>query len=187
MKRFLLSISFTIFVTTLALADVPSPEKKSAGVTTSLSIRLDREATEAKLIIPRSQLKQLRAELDALDNGTDETAAAGVSRTQTIVGGAFLSLAMLFAGLWFVKPAKLSARNGNAVAVVIFSGFALATVAFGNAGPPAEARSITGKMFSEAVHIYGFGFGKIKLEVSGDVSNPTLIVPNPPGQRKTEE
>jgi hypothetical protein len=61
-------------------------------------------------------------------------------------------------------------------AVFAIGGFVM--MAYGNAGPPAEARTITGKMFSQAVHLYGFGSGKIKLEVSDKERTPVLIVPN---------
>jgi hypothetical protein len=188
MERTVASILLTLLISITCFADIPRPDKpknvpaKSASVDTHLSIELDRDAKEAKLIIPRSQLKQLRAELEALDSGSDDTAfAAGVTRIQTIVGGMFLSLAFVFAGFVFVRSGRLSA-NGTKVAAasaIVFAGGAFATIAFGNAGPPAEARSITGKMFTRALHIYGFGGGKIKLEVSDDVKTPKLIVPNP--------
>jgi hypothetical protein len=119
--------------------------------------------------------------LDALDSGDDTASAGGVTGIQTIVGGVFLSLAFVFAGFWFVKPGRLSAKGGKATAAaaIIFAGGAFAAIAFGNAGPPAEARSITGKMFSKALHAYGTGGGKIKLEVSDEVTGPKLVVPNP--------
>ena len=197
MRNVFLVISLTIFISSIAFGDIPRPDKPkenppkaNGGIDTTLSIELSRDAKEAKLIIPRSQLKQLRAELDALDSTSNDTAAAsGVTNTQTIVGGTFLSLAIVFGGLWFVKPRQLKANAGKAAAAaaIIFTGGTLATIAFGNAGPPNEARSITGKMFTQAVHIYGFGWGKIKLEVSDEEKNPKLIVPNPPQTSRPSE
>jgi hypothetical protein len=61
----------------------------------------------------------------------------------------------------------------------------VATLVYANAGPPPEARSITSRMFSDAVHMYKSGSGRIKLEVSDNVNNPELIVPDPP--RKAAE
>lgn len=188
MKRTLTLIIITIFAATISFADIARPVKqkpgsKQAPIDTQLTIELDKNAKEARLIIPRSQLKQLRAELDALDTGSDDTAPAlGITRLQTIVGGAFLSLAFVFAGFAFIKRGDLRASGGKAAAAVmaLVAGGILATIAVGNVGPPSEARSITGKMFTRAVHLYGFGSGKIKLEVSDDVRNPKLIVPNPP-------
>ena len=189
MKNVFAMILLTGLFAIAAFGDIPRPDKpktdpakKNGAIDTTLSIELSRDAKEARLIIPRSQLKQLRAELDALDGGSiDTTAAAGITSTQTVVGGTFLSLAIVFAGLWFAKPRQLNANSGKAAAAaaILFAGGALASIAFGNAGPPNEARSITGKMFAQAVHIYGFGWGKIKLEVSDVEKNPRLIVPNP--------
>ena len=52
---------------------------------------------------------------------------------------------------------------------------------FANAGPPPEARSITGKMFTPAVHLYKFGYGKVKVETSDDDRDEIeLIVPDAP-------
>lgn len=169
----------------IAPAKTPKNTKKSAVVDTYLSINLDPNAQEARLIIPRSQLKQLRAELDSLDGGSDDTAAAmttgGISRMQTIVSGVFISLAFVFAGVWFTRSGMLSSASGKAAAacVVVFAGGALATIVYGNAGPPPEARSITGKMFAQGMHYYKFGGGKIKLEVSDAEETPKLIVPDP--------
>ena len=170
-----------------ALADIARPEKPKVkkSIDTTLSIKLDRDATEARLIIPASQIKQLRAELELLDNGSDTTAAAitggGFTRMQTIVSGVFLSLAFVFGGIWFTRSGWLSTKGGKAAAAGMFlcATGAFATIAFANAGPPPEARSITGKMFTQAVHMYGFGSGKIKLETSNDANLVTLVVPNP--------
>lgn len=195
MKILLTAIMLSL-LSLAVFADIPRPDKpknnssaKTSSIETYLSIGLDRNVKEAKLIIPRSQLKQLRAELEALDDGDDHTASAGVPGAQTIVGGVFLSLAFVFAGFWFIRPGRSIANGGKAAAAaaIIFASGALATIAFGNAGPPAEARSITGKMFTQALHIYGFGGGKIKLEVSDEVKTPTLIVPNPRDEGKPAE
>lgn len=186
MKNTFLTLTIVLLSSTATFADIarpdrsPKPVKKPAGVETYLSIRLDRDAKEARLIIPRSQLKTLRAELEAIDNGMDTAAATsgGISKLQTIVSGIFISLAIVFGGIWFARSGKLSTKT-VAIATVAFAGGALATIVYGNAGPPSEARSITGKMFSQAVHIYKFGGGKIKLEVSDDEDQVQLIVPDP--------
>jgi hypothetical protein len=188
----LFTFSASVFAN-IAPAKTPKPTKKPASIDTQLSISLDREAKEARLIIPRSQLKALRAELESLDNGSDDTAAAastgGISGIQTIVSGAFISLAFVFAGFWFSRSGKLATRGGKAAAagMIVFAGGAFATIVYGNAGPPPEARSITGKMFTRALHTYGFGSGKIKLEVSDELSYPKLIVPNPEDAKTPDE
>jgi len=187
-------VLFLTFVTA-AVADIarpdrsPKPVKKPAAVDSYLSIKLDRNAKEARLIIPRSQLNALRAELVAIDAETDTTAAAtsgGISKLQTIVNGPFFSPSIRLAGIWFARSGKLSARAAAAGAVVfIFAG--LAMMVYGNAGPPSEARSITGKMFAPAVHLYKFGGGRIKLEVSDIEDRVELIVPDPEEPKKPGE
>jgi len=194
LKTLFMIVLFLTFVTA-AVADIarpdrsPKPVKKPAAVDSYLSIKLDRNAKEARLIIPRSQLNALRAELVAIDAETDTTAAAtsgGISKLQTIVSGLFISLAIVFAGIWFARSGKLSARAAAAGAVVfIFAG--LAMMVYGNAGPPSEARSITGKMFAPAVHLYKFGGGRIKLEVSDIEDRVELIVPDPEEPKKPGE
>ena len=182
-----------LMFTVSAFADIarpertPKPPKKAAAVDTYLSIKLDRDAKEARLIVPRSQLKALRAELESI--GGDNSAAttsSGFSRTQTIVSGLFISLAFVFGGFWFARSGKLSSKVA-AITAIAFAGGALATIVYGNAGPPAEARSITGKMFSPAMHIYKFGGGKVKLEVSDSEDQVQLIVPDPEEKKPGEE
>jgi hypothetical protein len=181
-----------------AFADIarPAPTKtpkpnSSKSIETGMSIKLDSNAKEARLIIPKSQVKQLRAALDDVDDA-DNTAAvttpAGMSRTQTIVSGMFLSLAMVFGGIWFVRSGKASTKTGKTLVI-----FALlvglgssATFVYANAGPPAEARSITGKMFVPAMHMYNGGWGTVRLE-TGDQTQIELIVPNPKDAPKAGE
>jgi hypothetical protein len=50
---------------------------------------------------------------------------------------------------------------------------------------PAEARSITSKMFSQSVHIYKFGYGRVKLEAKPESGGDRieLIVPDPKDEK----
>ena len=194
MKRTFLFLAM-LLLASAAYADIPRPDatprgNKAKPIDTYLSIELDKDAKEARLLIPRSQVSEFRAQLDAMDNGADDTAASSAgsfTRLQTIVSGVFLSLAMVFGGIWFARSGKLSARASKsaAAAMVIFAGGAFAAMVYGNAGPPAEARSITGRMFGSAMHLYKFGGGKIKLEISDTERNPRLIVPDT--AKKTSE
>ena len=167
------------------LANIANPDlKKPKTLNTELDIRLDSEAKEARLIIPASQLRQLRAELEQLDGSEGNTAAAvstgDFSRTQAIMSGLFLSLAFVFGGILFVRSGKSMTRQSKTLVVLAMLAVLGSAVTFvnANAGPPSEARSINGKMFSQAIHLYGFGWGKIKLE-AGDGDRVKLIVPNP--------
>jgi len=189
MKRIICILTLILVAAAAGFADIPRPEKSpkngnKKSIETNMIIRLDSNAKEARLLIPRSQLKQLRAQLDEMDDGDDNTAAVtnSVGRTQTIVSGMFLSLAFVFGGIWFVRSGKGSTRTGKALVIsALLAGLgSAATFVYANAGPPPEARSITGKMFSQALHIYNFGSGRVKLEPkSEDTGGIELIVPNP--------
>jgi len=192
-KSILFAATFLLLMTSI-FANIANPDLPRKSIDTTLSIKLDKNAKEAKLIIPKSQIKQLRAELEKLDDGSDNTAAAttsgpGFSGTTTIVSGSLLSLAFVFAGVWAMRTGRLSTKGSKSAAagVVLLCVGAFASFVYANAGPPPEAREITGKMFTPAVHMYGFGSGKIKIEVSDSERYPTLIVPNPPKETKAAE
>ena len=192
MKR---TIFLSIVVLTFAaatFADIARPEpaktpkvKPSKSIVTGMSIRLDSEAKEARLIIPKSQIKQLRAELDQMDDDADNTAMATTpgtfSRTQTIVSGMFLSLALVFGGMWFVRSGKAATKAGKSLVILaVVAGIgSAATFVYANAGPPSEARSITGRMFTPAVHMYGRGWGEVRLETTSTKEQIELVVPDP--------
>lgn len=170
------------------IAPPKSPQKKTnaKSIDTTLSIQFNNAATEPKLLIPKSYVKQLRAELEQLDDGSDNTAAVtgeGLSRTQTVVSGMFLSLALVFGGIWFVRSGKGSTKTAKAlVALATVSAIAsTATFVYANAGPPPDASTINPKMFSAGVQSWGYGYGKVKLELQTDsaVTEVVLIVPAP--------
>ena len=197
MKRIICLTTLVFLSSMVVFADIaqPKPEKaqkQKASIETGMSIKLDPDAKEARLIIPKSQIKQLRAELEKLDDGSDNTAAitmpGSFSRTQTIVSGTFLSLALVFGGMWFVRSSKAGTKTGKSLVIlaVVTGIVSAATLVYANAGPPSEARSITGRMFTEAVHMYRSGWGIVKLE-AGDQEQIQLIVPDPQDKLKTEE
>ena len=201
MKKLVLTAVILMSFSTAALADIARPStpkptetpKQRKSIDTTLSIMLTKTKT-AKLKIPRSQIAQLRAQMDELDGGGNNTAAVsrsgGFTRLQTIVSGAFLSLALVFGGLWFARTRKIDTKGarGLAIGAFIFLSGAAATVVLANAGPPDEARSITGKIFTEAVHSYKQASGEIKLMVSDEEGDRiVLVVPDPTGFADRDE
>ncbi|HEV7700626.1 MAG TPA: hypothetical protein VGO43_10400 [Pyrinomonadaceae bacterium] len=200
MQRTLFTLAAMLVFSTFALADIARPDttphhtpkpKPEKLIDTEMDIRLDSDAKEAKLLIPKAQIKSLRAALEEMDDDTGNTAAVtsgGLSRLQTIVSGLFLSLAMVFGGVWFVRSGKAATKTAKtAVVALAIAGIATAaTFVYANAGPPAEARSITGKMFSPSVHMYGFGWGRVKLGVAPD-ERIQLIVPDPKDKPSGDE
>ncbi|MEO7538927.1 MAG: hypothetical protein ABIV21_02790 [Pyrinomonadaceae bacterium] len=191
MKRTICLILLSMLAATAVLADIARPDRSPSRtpkprkqIDTMMSIRLESSAKDARLIIPASQIKQLRAQLEQLDNDSDDTAALSTpnsfSRTQTVVSGMFLSLAFVFGGMWFVRSGTAMTRTGKSlIALAVTLGVAsAATLVYANVGPPPTARSITGKMFSQEMHAFGGGWGNIKLEISNS-DQVELIVPNP--------
>lgn len=196
-----ITLWLTIFVfaaATIAFADIPRPEpsktpKLKSEIDSTLNIRISSDVKEAKLVIPKSQIKQLRAELEKIDNGSDDTAEVpkfnGVTRTQTVVSGTLLSLALVFGGIWFVRSGKAGTKAGRTVAVfALVAGVgSAATYVYANAGPPPEVRSITGKIFSQTLQTWKWGGGKIKVETKTDGNSIDLIVPESPKTKDGEE
>jgi hypothetical protein len=192
MKKTILAVAATLVFAGFSYADIARPEtpkptpkaKAERLIDTTLEIDLRDDAKDAKLLIPRSQIKQLRAQLEQMDNDGDNTAATtsgGFGRTQTIMSGIFMSLAIVLGGMWFARSGKLASKGVKTAVIAVGIGTiaTAATLVYANAGPPPEARSITGKMFSQALHYYNFGSGAIKLGVSDEENRVTLIVPNP--------
>ena len=99
----------------------------------------------------------------------------------------FLSLALVFGGIWFARSGKVSTRTAKALMIgdLLACLGSAATFVYANAGPPAEARSITSKMFSQSVHIYKFGYGRVKLEAKAESGGDRieLIVPDPKDEK----
>src|SRR3954467_6147544 len=102
MKKTAAILAAILGLSALSYADIARPTKtpkpnSQKFITNTMEITLDKDAKEAKLLIPRSQIKELRAALAQIDDGTDTTAAvtsSGLSRAQTIVSGLFMSLAI---------------------------------------------------------------------------------------------
>ena len=188
MTRLLCLAAMMLALAVATFADVPRPdvktEPKPKGYLSNIEIRLDRTATEARLLIPKSQLKQLRAELDLID--TDSNAAAGTfTNVQTIVSGLFLSLAVVFSGLWFAG--RGASRPGKAVVAVgaVLGVVAAASFVYANIAPPPAALTLNASMFSQSMQSYGYGYGKVRVETT-DTTQIVLVVPNPQEGRPNE-
>ena len=180
-----------------AAADLPAPVRKSnsrktppiptvttdpAATTpkTSMSIEPNGAATEARLVIPRSVLAQLTAELEGDDSQTlaATTAVSNASDTQTIMAGLFLSLAFGFGGIWFVHSRRRADKLNRAalgMAILALCG-ATAAIAYGNAGPPPVARSLTSKILVPAAQSYG-AHGQVKVVIVEEGNQIRLVLP----------
>lgn len=189
MKRMILLSVLLALAAVTAFADIARPDrtpnstrKPKLGTEATLRIKIDRNATEAKLIIPKSKLKQLRAELDQADDdnaqASTESLGSGTQRLQTIMGGFFLSLSVVFGGFWVAR--KKGGKGGQSAALIAVAGASAAAVSvvYANVGPPPAARSITSKLFDQKIiRPYNFAEGKIMIE-TGDGETYQLIVPD---------
>lgn len=151
----------------------PAKTPKPKGADATMQIRLMSNASVATLSIPKAQIKSLRAQLDELDSDDDATAANtnSFSRTQTIVSASFISLALLFGGIWFVRSGKTATKGGKAaVALLVTLGIAsAATLVYANAGPPPITKPISSKLFDKrGFDQWGYGVGKIKVVLHND-------------------
>jgi len=189
MKRLTLVITVLMFAAAGAFGDIARPDKTPTrvkkpdpGKPATLVIKLDRNAKEARLEIPKSQVKALRAELERLD-GEDDTAAVqtdgSFTRVQTIVSGAFLSLAFVFGGILFMRSGTSTTTKTLVIALVAAGMGSAATLVYANVGPPPEARSITSKLFDQkAFWGYRQASGDIKVATKDGDNFIELIVPD---------
>jgi hypothetical protein len=188
MKRIFGLLMLTAFFASAAVADVrlpdtPSPTpaktvKPAKTLDATMQIEFSEKEKTARLVIPKSQLNQLRAELDALDGG-GSTTFSGISRAQTVAGGLFLSLAAVFGGVWFVRFGKTASKKSKiaaAGAVLFFSGV-FASAAFANIAPFRNAE-ITSRIFNDDYFSSPLGLsGGVKLEIAQSGDRILLIVP----------
>ncbi|KXJ98570.1 MAG: hypothetical protein UZ17_ACD001002639 [Acidobacteria bacterium OLB17] len=184
-NRYLAFIAVLIFAVP-AFADIarpdrtPNPPKKEASVDSRLTIRLEADAKDAHLIIPRSDLNELVAQLGT-EGVNKSVMTGGISQAQTIMGGLLISLAIVFGGVWAFRSGRLATKTGRIAASValIFAGGAVTSFVYANIAPPIETRAIKGSIFSAAIQKYKFVSGSVKIEVSDKASTATLIVPDP--------
>ncbi|MBK7933415.1 MAG: hypothetical protein IPK01_07895 [Acidobacteria bacterium] len=202
MKRILALALVMMFCSVIAFSDIARPDQKPDrtpkvlyNATADMSITLDRNASRPVLRIPKTTLKYLRAELEAADDSADDTAAVTTgggsnwTKTQTIISGAFLSLAFVFGGFWFIRSGKASSKGvRNLVVVGVMSGIAVtATYVYANVGPP-PVSGITNKIFNRSA-MFGGDYAherNIRVEKT-DGDEIELIIPDPQPAANTEK
>ena|SRR2546421_2725658 len=166
-----------------ARADVARPKdehSKPANTTITMRIEPNYKATEAKLLIPRSMLQEMRAQLDGNDAQAATTSARfhSLGSAQTVMTGIFLSLAITFGGVWFVRARKATNKftpAALALALVVLCG-AGAGIAYANAGPPQVARTLTTNILVPGALPYGV-YGKVKVEITDADDQIVLVLP----------
>lgn len=187
MKKLLFLAIFIVVFSINTFADIrlpdnikPSPtatpksDKKSKKM--QMAIRINPSVDETTLRIPRSALKDLRAQLDEIDGGNSNVAAGIFSGTQTLMSGLFFSVALIFGGVWMFRGKSLGKNQKIVAGLLIFAflGASVVTV-FANAAPP-PLQGLKADLFSDKMRnsIRG-ATGTVKVEIENDGYQGSLI------------
>lgn len=191
--KYITLILLFIITATFAFADISVPEtpkptaKPEKAFRTRLVLRTSSNVEEPTLTIPRSAIKELRAQLDEIESETDTNASVNspnYTKTSAIVSGLFLSLAFVFGGVFLLrnKPTKMSI---GLILLAICS--ASATIIYANVAPPI-IQSLDGNLFSDKMkQSYRGATGTVKVKVVKESSQIELAIPRGDEKLKTED
>lgn len=202
-KIIVLLTVLTVFSIT-GLADIPpykptpKPTSKPAerSVRIPMSIRVNPNVNETTLEIPKSLVKDLRAALDDMDNGNQNAAAVSgfyITPAQTLMGGIFMSLAMIAGGLWLfrAKPISNTVKVAGSLVIAVLFGAASASIISANVAPP-PLKGIDGSIFSDKMRSHWRGtIGDVKVSVNkedgySEKGQIILTVPRSGGEKTGE-
>jgi hypothetical protein len=178
-----------------AFADIALPKKPAADKNSEvrrdlpfarMTIERVEGLREARLQIPRARLQELNAAA-GVGGGAP---SAGIESAGTIVGGVFISLAVVLTGLLLVRSRR-GVRVGRAAAAVVLcvcAAGAAAVAAYANAGPPPRLRPQDPGTLVKAV-TGGSLAGSIRVEVVEEGTEIKLLVPtlSAPGRVDEQE
>lgn len=171
-----------------ASADIPNPkvyprpkEQPTPGAEVRLRIEQDYSTNEARLIIPREVLNQLRAEGEG---GAQASPSAGLlgegpGETQTVVAGLFLSLAFVLGGVWLVRARRAggaTARAALGVAGLMVLCGAGAAAVYANAPAVPPARRLDSNILVNDAKRRGAA-GRVRVEVIEGSGQIMLLLP----------
>lgn len=191
----LLSFACLLVLVSPAVADIAkprTPEQPSKIVMRrNLEIVPDGKVWSARLQLTQSDLKELRAAIDAADGQTPVVASIAQSPTRTIVAGLLLFLSVSFAGVWLARSSSAGrARKAIVAGIVVVAVLGVAAIITrGNAGPPPGYYSWMklSKNFAQGRPTSG----DLVIEIVPDEPNRTpgvkLLVPYNPKQSGGEE
>jgi hypothetical protein len=141
-------IVLVLSASTELFADLPGPKtskKENKTLNSTLEIVPDAKATNARLLIRKSDLNQLRAALEGNDASQPLAASITGNAQRTIIAGLLIFLAIAVGGILLVRSIRSAGVNrGHKTAAVILLIIttlgAAAIVSRGNAGPPPGLR-----------------------------------------------
>jgi hypothetical protein len=165
--------------------DTPTPIQGKTVLYTSMTVKPDPKASEARLQISQRTLQSIAHEAGNLSSNQSFSERIMHSSARTMIAGLFMFLAVSFAGVWFARSSQRRNHKAIAAVILIATVFGLATVMVrANAGPPGYIRWQGLPQNLKDGKITG---GGVDIEiVPGDDSEIKLIVPlrntNRPGE-----
>jgi len=163
----------------------PTPKEGKEVLYTSMTVKPDAKAYEARLRISQHTLQSIAREAASTSSDQSMTERLIHSSTRTVMAGLFMFLAVSFAGVWFARSSQRRNHKAIAAVILIAAVFSLATVIVrANAGPPGYIRW---QGLPQALKDGKPTSGGVDIEiVPGDDSEIKLIVPlrntNRPGE-----
>ena len=144
----LFAVVLLLSTSTELLADLPgprTPKKESKTLNSTLEIVPDAKATSARLLIRQSDLKQLRAAIEGVENNQSLAASITNNAPRTIIAGLLIFLSLAIGGILVVRSSRTagvgrSQKTAAVILLVVTTLGAAAIVSRGNAGPPPGSR-----------------------------------------------
>jgi hypothetical protein len=163
----------------------PTPKEGKVVLYTSMTVKPDAKAYEARLQISQKTLQSIARDAASTSSNQSMTERLMHSSTRTMMAGLFMFLAVSFAGVWFARSSQRRNQKAIVAVILIAAVFSLATVIVrANAGPPGYIRW---QGLPQALKDGKPTSGGVNIEiVPGDDSEIKLIVPlrntNRPGE-----
>jgi ABC-type Na+ efflux pump permease subunit len=173
MKSTVILALTVLFAASAAFGDIPAnrpkpkpPQVPSDGKAPSdpgyanMYINIGTADDGPTLIIEKSMLDKI----NAANTGMAASGSTGglSMELSSVVAGVFLSLAMVFGGLWFVRSRRSVSRLAATSMLLAIGG--AATIVFANVGPPKKF-DINSTIFKDEVIGYTTISGKVKIKV----------------------
>jgi hypothetical protein len=164
----------------------PTPKEGKVVLYTSMTVKPDAKAYEARLQISQKTLQSIAHDAASTSSNQSMTERLMHSSTRTMMAGLFMFLAVSFAGVWFARSSQRRNQKALVAVILIAAVFGLATVIVrANAGPPGYIRW---QGLPQALKDGKPTSGGVNIEiVPGDDSEIKLIVPLRNSNRPGEE
>ena len=178
MKRIFGLISLTLLLAIAGFADVRIPDRlmPTPAPTPSATPRIIEKDAEMEIVISHEVTEPtLIVNKDLFRKYTSENVSGGIGSTQTIVGGLFLSLAIVFGGVWLARGKVRMPKTAIGASAAVFLCLA-GTIAYANIPPP---RPLNKKLFTDEGSfprsVYSKGDVKVRLSDEDDPEIRLLI------------